>query len=182
MNGYATRIPVFLFFIKVATAHRSPYAAIWNWMLVQIYGRRNCLVEPQMWQNFWVIESCLFFFYFSFHYILKNIWYISLLPLHKLLYMWCVIASCWMWLCSTTIEKISWIPFVAFHLLMTAICLMQSVLCFSHFMKTLLFTSVYSSDDYYEYGHSGESYDSYGESQTFLLSNKSLVVRTISNV
>lgn len=23
--------------------------------------------------------------------------------------------------------------------------------------------SVYSSDDYYEYGHSGESYDSYGE-------------------
>lgn len=26
-----------------------------------------------------------------------------------------------------------------------------------------------SSDDYYEYGPSGESYDSYGESQTFLL-------------
>lgn len=27
----------------------------------------------------------------------------------------------------------------------------------------LTFCSVFSSDDYYEYGHSGESYDSYGE-------------------
>lgn len=39
MNRYATCLPIFLFFIKVATTHRSPYALIWNWGFGQIYIR-----------------------------------------------------------------------------------------------------------------------------------------------
>lgn len=79
MNRYATRLPIFLFFIKVATSHRSPYAVIWNWKFVQKCGRGNCLVTPQMWQNFWVIESCLLFVFLLLYpaeYIWKNTSYV----------------------------------------------------------------------------------------------------------
>lgn len=38
MNRYATCLPILLFFIKVATSHRSPYALIRNRKFVQIYG------------------------------------------------------------------------------------------------------------------------------------------------
>lgn len=70
MNHYATCFPppppIFLFFIKVATSHRSPYAVIWNWKFARKYGGGNCLVEAQMWLNYRAIESssCLFLFHF----------------------------------------------------------------------------------------------------------------------
>lgn len=52
MNRYATCLPIFLFFIKGATSHRSQYAVIWNCEFVQKYDGGNCLVEAQMWPNF----------------------------------------------------------------------------------------------------------------------------------
>lgn len=153
MSCCATCLPIFLFFIKVATSHRSPYALMWNWGVVQIYVGGNCLLEPRMWPNFWVTESCPVFCSFLSKIAAEK--YFPWLTLCELY----VIAS---WLKNNSENKLH-----SIHLLIAAICEMQDIrcwFCFSDIHLTAL--SVYSSDDYYEYGHSGDSYDSYGECHT----------------